>query len=132
LGIKVFFEEKELLSNKYDIVFSSHVIEHVPNPKEMVNTVLRILKPGGIFVALSPNGSFKRREVDALKWMSNWGRKHPIYLDEKFFSSILGEMSYLITSRLTEADCEKWLQTEKALVCDLTGEELCVFAKKIR
>jgi SAM-dependent methyltransferase len=37
-----------------DIVFSTQVIEHVPDPSAMVNECCRVLRPGGILVLTGP------------------------------------------------------------------------------
>ena len=34
----------------FDVVFSIALIEHVPNPQQVINECLRVLKPGGIFI----------------------------------------------------------------------------------
>lgn len=41
--------------NQFDAIMMNHVIEHVPNPQEFIKECLRILKPGGKLVALTPN-----------------------------------------------------------------------------
>lgn len=41
--------------NTYDVVFLSHVIEHVPDPIELLAECYRILKPNGLLIALTPN-----------------------------------------------------------------------------
>jgi len=67
------FEDVDLPSNFFDFIFASHVIEHVPDPKEFTRKAFAILKPGGIFWFWTPNiGS-----VDA-KWFKNrhWGAYH--------------------------------------------------------
>jgi SAM-dependent methyltransferase len=43
-----------LESETADIVFSTQVIEHVPNPKEMVKECFRLLKPGGYLILTGP------------------------------------------------------------------------------
>lgn len=43
--------------NMFDVVISSHVIEHVPNPNAWVSEGLRILKPGGRMVIVTPNAA---------------------------------------------------------------------------
>ena len=50
----------ELKSMKYpadsfDAVIMSHVIEHVPQPRELLAECVRLLKPGGRLVMLTPN-----------------------------------------------------------------------------
>jgi 2-polyprenyl-3-methyl-5-hydroxy-6-metoxy-1,4-benzoquinol methylase len=41
--------------NSFDAIMLNHVIEHVPNPQKFVEECLRILKPNGTLVALTPN-----------------------------------------------------------------------------
>jgi SAM-dependent methyltransferase len=41
--------------NSFDVVFSIYVLEHVENPREMVAEIRRILRPNGVFLALTPN-----------------------------------------------------------------------------
>lgn len=48
----------------FDAVVMSHVIEHVPDPRALLRECLRILKPGGKLVVITP---------------SVWGRLHKIY-----------------------------------------------------
>jgi SAM-dependent methyltransferase len=40
----------------FDVVASSWVLEHVPAPRPFLVEVQRVLRPGGWFVALTPNG----------------------------------------------------------------------------
>jgi SAM-dependent methyltransferase len=39
----------------FDLVFSSNVLEHLEKPEEVFKEVSRVLKPGGIFLAKTPN-----------------------------------------------------------------------------
>lgn len=48
-------KEIQFPSNTYDVVFLSHVIEHVPEPIAFLSECYRILKPGGLLIALTPN-----------------------------------------------------------------------------
>lgn len=41
---------------KYDVVISLEVIEHVSDPSAFVKSCMKKLKPGGIFVVSTPNG----------------------------------------------------------------------------
>jgi len=47
--------------NSFDVVYSKSVIEHMPKALEFVLECRRVLKPGGLFLALTPdwNANFK-------------------------------------------------------------------------
>lgn len=44
--------------NTFDIVISSEVIEHTPDPHQATLEMVRVLKPGGKFCITTPNKSF--------------------------------------------------------------------------
>lgn len=80
-GLKVYegdlFTQK-FASDSFDAIFSSHVLEHVPDPEVLIKESLRVLKPGGIFVAVTPNASSKLHHF----FKSNWrGLEPPRHLN---------------------------------------------------
>ncbi len=42
-------------NNTFDIIFSKSVIEHLYYPEKLFKEVYRILKPGGVFITLTPD-----------------------------------------------------------------------------
>jgi len=67
------FEEVDLAGGYFDLVYASHVIEHVADPRGFTEKVQRILKPGGIFWFETPNiGSLDAR----LFRRKHWGAYH--------------------------------------------------------
>ena len=40
--------------DEFDVIFTKSVIEHVSDPTHLMKEILRILKPGGIFISLTP------------------------------------------------------------------------------
>lgn len=40
---------------RFDIVCSAHVLEHVAEPDAVLSEIHRVLKPGGCFIAITPN-----------------------------------------------------------------------------
>ncbi len=54
--------------NYFDVIMMNHVIEHVPNPKEFIKECLRILKPDGTLVALTPNITSKGHREFKANW----------------------------------------------------------------
>lgn len=49
------FEDADLPEQAFDVVHSSHVIEHVGDPKEFASKGQRLLRPGGIYFVETPN-----------------------------------------------------------------------------
>ena len=40
--------------DEFDVIFTKSVIEHISDPTHLMKEILRILKPGGIFISLTP------------------------------------------------------------------------------
>ncbi|MEM1108501.1 MAG: methyltransferase domain-containing protein [Planctomycetota bacterium] len=49
------FEESELPTEQFDVVYSFLVMEHVTDPVPFVETAYRALKPGGVFIFMTMN-----------------------------------------------------------------------------
>jgi len=47
-------EELPFEDSSMDMVFSSHVLEHIPNQQKALNEIYRVLKPGGYHVCIVP------------------------------------------------------------------------------
>lgn len=41
--------------NSFDLIFSCNVLEHIQRPEQVFKEIVRILKPGGVFLAKTPN-----------------------------------------------------------------------------
>jgi 2-polyprenyl-3-methyl-5-hydroxy-6-metoxy-1,4-benzoquinol methylase len=57
-GFNVFLgtlNEAQYPTDSFDLVTCSEILEHVPDPQELVNEVFRILRPGGLFWATTPS-----------------------------------------------------------------------------
>ena len=48
-------ETANLPENRFDVIYSSMVMEHVARPDDFLRTVYQCLKPGGIYLFLTPN-----------------------------------------------------------------------------
>jgi 2-polyprenyl-6-hydroxyphenyl methylase/3-demethylubiquinone-9 3-methyltransferase len=66
----------------FDVVVCIEVLEHLFEPQLAVAEALRVLKPGGLFLATVPNAAYWRDRVDALLGMwqpagDHFGRAQP-------------------------------------------------------
>ncbi len=102
LGVRV-VEDTAYFANSqrgsFDCFFSAHVLEHVPSPNAVISLARKLLKPGGLFVAATPNGSMTFRNAREKAWMKFWGEVHPNLLDEVFYTSIFSSEPLLVFSR---------------------------------
>lgn len=78
-------------SHFFDMVYMSHVLEHVPDLRETVREVFRILKPGGLFITENPDIDAPIRKPFGPAW---WGYHLPRHLSH--FSQ--ATLSRLLTS----------------------------------
>lgn len=112
-----------------DIFFSSHVIEHVPSVSEMVDIGRGLLKKGGYFIAICPNGSPEFRQKSERDFHLAWGKVHPNYLNAKFFANTFkNNPHYIATSPFDLETIRNWDQRSQ-VVGNLEGGEIFVIAK---
>lgn len=131
LGLDIVTSESDLTGGA-DVFFSSHVIEHLPDPGRMITLGMDLLRPGGYFVAECPNGSEVRRRREPRLTRKAWGMVHPNLISAEFLSGALADKPMLITSSPFQDlngifDAWDGVGTE---VRDLTGSNLLIIAKK--
>lgn len=70
LGVDVrlanFEETLPLPQQEYELIVCLEVLEHIANAEGLLNEIYRILKPGGLFIASTPNIAFINFRKDAL------------------------------------------------------------------
>ncbi len=132
LGVNVYRSLPDL-PGQFDIFFSSHVLEHVPSVKDAIDFGMSILKPGGLFVSFTPNGSDGFREAKFDSWNSLWGNVHPNFLDDEFYRKYFSQYSHMIASvPYPLNEIKKWgtdLDYKESNL-KLDGEELLVLVRK--
>lgn len=83
LGAKI-HSSREELTGKFDVIFSSHVMEHLPD-FSLINELLNTqLATGGLFVVVTPNGSMDFMKSNFSSFHHLWGKVHPVLLSDKF------------------------------------------------
>jgi len=134
LGVDIRSSADEL-EPSFDVFFSLHVFEHVPSVYSAFADARRLLSNGGIAVIITPNGSEAFRKKRPGRWHELWGRKHPNFLDEVFWSKLLAPYPHAIMSRNEDGTVRAPLATvsmeilEKQCLFDVSGEELIVIVR---
>lgn len=132
LGVKVHSSLSEV-TGQFDIFFSSHVLEHVPSVKDSIEFGMDLLRPKGLFVAFTPNGSEEYRVMDGRSWNQLWGLAHPNFLDKKFYEKAFADKHFMLSSApysMTEIMRWKTDGSFDRTRVKLNGGELLVLLKK--
>jgi SAM-dependent methyltransferase len=85
-GIKVFHGElrsANFKDNSFDIVSARHLIEHIPDPNDIIKEISRLLKPGGRLVIITPNSNALGRKWFGLNWFPDEIPRHLILFNKK-------------------------------------------------
>ncbi|MCF6354846.1 MAG: class I SAM-dependent methyltransferase [Candidatus Polarisedimenticolaceae bacterium] len=128
LGVEVFTDWSKIEDRApFDVVFSSHVLEHTPDPALALRQQLEIVSPGGWLIAFFPNGSNAFQRADPAAFHRLWGRVHPVMLNENFIRKILPEPTLAIGACCSE-DIEglKYWDHETTWIGTLNASEMLV------
>lgn len=85
---KVYDANAFAMADLYDAIVCSEVLEHLDKPWELVESIYKILKPGGVLVATVPNG-YGPREVLITKPMQ-WMHRNKIDGPMLFMKKMMG------------------------------------------
>jgi 2-polyprenyl-3-methyl-5-hydroxy-6-metoxy-1,4-benzoquinol methylase len=118
------------LLHSFDFFFSAHVLEHVPNPSHVVELARLALKPGGMFIAFTPNGSTGFRQAEPRAWHLSWGQVHPCLLDDEFYRHALRGRDVYLDASPANLDSITQFASGRPVRCrDLLGSELLCVAR---
>lgn len=80
------FNKLPLLDQSFDIVTCFHSLEHWHHsPKKLMNEVVRVLKPDGLFFLATPNAVNLRKRFSVLFGRTNYPSVEEWYHDEPYF-----------------------------------------------
>jgi len=82
-----------------DVFLSCHVIEHVSSVENMLALGERVLRPGGLFIAFTPNGSMAHRDKNPKGWHQSWGGVHPQLIDDVFIQRMSGRRPFIAATK---------------------------------
>jgi SAM-dependent methyltransferase len=127
LKLEIFDSSKDIESQSCDIIFTSHVLEHIPNPAEPFAEFRRLLKPDGLLVIYVPNGGGKSAQEYGTSWGPMIGEKHVLALTAEFFQHSLPEFGF---SPEFSSDPFQDAPKPYALGPNLQGDELLTICRR--
>jgi 2-polyprenyl-3-methyl-5-hydroxy-6-metoxy-1,4-benzoquinol methylase len=74
---------------RFDVVFASHVVEHITTPVEFVRSIVARLKPGGLIVLVTPNIESLLSRVSGARWVSFKIPEHVSYYSPATISALI-------------------------------------------
>jgi|1048.fasta_scaffold01899_2 hypothetical protein len=89
--------EPELLKDSIDVLFSSHVIEHMSNPSLLKTCADIVLKSDGIILLTCPNGSDSARLKNP-SWSKLWNEVHPNFISDQFLCKLFSDYDGTVES----------------------------------
>ena len=130
LGVTI-HSDPAAAQGRYDVISSSHVIEHLASIPDLVTFCRARLVPGGLFMAFCPNGSDAYRRREPGLFHVNWGSLHPNYLDIPFARHLFREVPHLILTgdwTYDTAELAAWDQRSQRVGTREDGKELLIIA----
>lgn len=82
-------EEYSKHGEKYDLVFCTEVIEHVPNPNEFVEALYNLVAPGGLLFMTTPDAGHLRRTKIFIHWNEVKPPEHIFWYDKNSIKQLL-------------------------------------------
>ena len=89
-----FLEEARYPEGHFDVVIASEVLEHVPDPGEMLREILRVLRPGGLLWATTPNGRGLSARALGLGWSAVCPPEHLHLFSRRAAAQLLSETGF--------------------------------------
>lgn len=74
-------EVTQLEKGSFDVIFASHLIEHIPRPAPFVQDLSEYLRPGGLLVFVTPNCASLLARVSGPRWVSFKIPEHVTYFN---------------------------------------------------
>ncbi len=104
-GKVAFGENVPYPDESFDLIFADNVLEHLPEPEKVFSEVYRILRPGGVFLAKTPNKHHYMPLIARLtphrfhEWVNKWrGRDGVDVFPTRYQANTAGDISKLALS----------------------------------
>lgn len=110
----------------FDVIYSAHCLEHIPNPDIALSQFQRLLRPGGHLFIYVPNCGGAEAHRLGVKWGPMIGEKHVLALTAEFFNLNLPKYGFDVQFGSSPYAAPP----QRIETAELEGEELLVVGVK--
>ena len=114
VGLSVFnttLENANFESKSFDVIYLSHLIEHVNNPRELINLSYNILTNNGLLYIKTPNRNSLGRMIFKKYWYANDVPRHLILYSKKSFQIIAQKSNFEIVRYVEFSSAKNFLNS---------------------
>jgi predicted SAM-dependent methyltransferase len=118
------------LPQRVRCMFSSHVIEHLPNPNIIWEIANEVLTPDGVILCFCPNGDPGRESrIGAKQYHRTWGKVHPLLISPRFLRNASKRHGF--SSKIYSTPYRLDMMRERVEAQTIVGDELCMVASRL-
>jgi SAM-dependent methyltransferase len=89
-------EVPEIQEQQYDVIFGSHLIEHLTEPGAFLERAGKLLRPGGLLVLVTPNIASLLSRASGRRWVSYKIPEHVSYYDPRTITALLDRSGFSV------------------------------------
>ncbi|TDO59826.1 methyltransferase family protein [Kribbella sp. VKM Ac-2571] len=89
-------EVPEIQGQQYDVIFGSHLIEHLTEPGAFLERAAGLLRPGGLLVLVTPNIASLLSRASGRRWVSYKIPEHVSYYDPRTITALLDRAGFSV------------------------------------
>ncbi|GAA4455932.1 hypothetical protein GCM10023156_30630 [Novipirellula rosea] len=118
-GLDIRLGGTELLSSfdqSFDAVTCSHVIEHVPDPSDVISHFFRILRPGGRLFIDTPNINAFGHQIYGRHWRGLEAPRHLTIFNWKSLESMITRAGFISVKRRVRDDVFGGMMAKSELI----------------
>lgn len=97
LGFEVFqgeLQNAQFPAQHFDVITAAEIVEHLSDPRVLLDEVARILRPGGLFWTTTPHARGLSARVLGLKWRCIWPPEHLQLFSARGLKGLLREVGF--------------------------------------